>query len=102
MVRQLGPLKRLLVTFPAIAAVSETGTMRKINLEPFQAEGWGPVSSPASQQHHHPAKDHSSALPAEQDEWFTPQASLPTGSLCSHGGGMTVERWVLQLRYSLI
>lgn len=95
MVRQLEPLKRLLVTAPAITTVSGTDK-GKINLEPFQLEGWGPESSPASQQHQQPVTDHSSALPAEQDEWFTPRASLPTGSLCSHRVGMT-ERWVLQL-----
>lgn len=48
MVRQLEPLKRLLVTSPAIVTVSGTGTTEEINLEPLQPEGWGPAFSPAS------------------------------------------------------
>lgn len=70
MVRQLVPLKALLVTSPITTTVSGTGTIGKTNLEPFQPERWGPVSSPASQQCQHPTTEHSSALPAEQSGWF--------------------------------
>lgn len=83
MVRQLEPLERLLGPSPAIATVSGTGTTGKTNLEPFQLESWGPVSSTASRQHQHPPADHSSALPGEQGGWFIVPCQW---GFCAHAG----------------
>lgn len=92
-VRQLEPLKRLLVTCPTIAAVSGTGTTGKINLEPFQLEGLGPVSSPASQQREHSPTDHSSALLAEQGRWFIALCFTANGLFVLTQGGNNTVLW---------